>query len=419
MITNSKKEFFEQLKYELNRIGIDQTEEIFEDFEEHFADSALGGESEEETARNLGDVAEIARNYLNLESCRLNSMVERDIEHKKRVSLTKPGKSVPADLNLMDANQIRNTDCVREYTPEHISEEVYPNSNRVSSSENNSTDNSSNAASSTTNSANSANTENAQNSASFQNTSTNNNTGTTQNNSNSGNFDNGNIADAFSAAGKAVADAAKVTGKAIADAFEQSKVKDAVIDAGKSAAEAVKTAGQSVADAAKKAKYDYEKTKAENVARNEDAVPHPSDSFRENTNDSRKGEMPHQYKKADPKHSGFKFEDVKGLKPNVNPRKLVTAILLDLFLWSWLVPLITACIIALVASGAAVAFNCGYEGMWLGDYAQFVWLSRLIGGVAFTSLGIVIALIGIALLKPLAYLIRHIIVLHIKAVYDL
>lgn len=40
-----------------------------------------------------------------------------------KVSLTKPGHSVPADLSLMNGKDIRNTDCIREYTPEHIREE--------------------------------------------------------------------------------------------------------------------------------------------------------------------------------------------------------------------------------------------------------------------------------------------------------
>ena len=43
-----------------------------------------------------------------------------------KVSLTKPGYSVPADLSLMNGKNIRNTDCIREYTPEHIREEYVP-----------------------------------------------------------------------------------------------------------------------------------------------------------------------------------------------------------------------------------------------------------------------------------------------------
>lgn len=397
MVTNSKEEFFTQLKYELNRIGIDQTDEIFQDFEEHFADSALSGESEEETARNLGDVAEIARNYLDLESCRINSMVARDIERKKKVSLTKPGKSVPADLNLLNADELKKSDCVREYTPEHFSEEIYPNSSAVNSSVNTGD---TKAESGTSQKIPGSSQENAGSS----------------DNSAAGNPGaesvSGDVADALSAAGKAVADAAKITGKAIAEAFEQSNVKEAVSNAGKSAAEAMRSAGKSASDAVRKAKEDYEKSKANNSA------PHPSNDYRENIHNSRKSDIP-DIKVEIELNKGFKFSDVKDLEPNLNAGKLVKAILLDLFLWIWLVPLIISCIVGIIGAGIGVAYRCGLFGMWGGAYSQYVFISRMIGGVAFISLGAIIILIGASLIKPVIHLIKHIIMLHIKAVYDL
>lgn len=122
MKAKNKKEFLEQLGRELDRIGIEDTEDIFTDFEEHFADSAMQGISEEETAEHLGDIKEIARSYLNLESSRLNSIIARDVEHRKGVSLTKPGRSVPADLSLLKGKAAADSDCIRSYTPEHLSE---------------------------------------------------------------------------------------------------------------------------------------------------------------------------------------------------------------------------------------------------------------------------------------------------------
>ena len=120
MITNSKMDFFGQLKYELERIGMQLSDDIRIDFEEHFAECEDEGVSEAEAAKRLGDVKEIARNYLNLESTRINSMVARDIE--RRVSLTKPGRDVPADLSLLKDKQEENYEHIIEYTPEHFSE---------------------------------------------------------------------------------------------------------------------------------------------------------------------------------------------------------------------------------------------------------------------------------------------------------
>ena len=102
MVANNKEDFLFQLHNELHRIGIDADEDIFSDFEEHFKASSMEGISEEETCRRLGDVKEIARSYINIESSRLNSIVAQAIESDRpHVSLTKPGRDVPADLSLV------------------------------------------------------------------------------------------------------------------------------------------------------------------------------------------------------------------------------------------------------------------------------------------------------------------------------
>ena len=56
MIAKNKGDFLYNLHNELHRIGIDDDEEIFADFEEHFKASQEEGFTEEETCEKLGDV---------------------------------------------------------------------------------------------------------------------------------------------------------------------------------------------------------------------------------------------------------------------------------------------------------------------------------------------------------------------------
>ena len=384
MKATNKQEFFDLLGYELNRIGIEDTKDIFADFEEHFSDSAMQGIPEDITAERLGDIKEIARSYLNLESSRINSIIARDTERKK-VSLTKPGRDVPADLSLMHGvsnKDILNSDNIREYTPEHFSEEIYPNSARTSGENNSSKTGANPSGASNTN---------------------------TNNNSQSGGEN--TVADAFSEAGRAALDAAKITGHAIADAFGHSGVKDAVVGAGKSAADAVKTAGQSAADAMRKAKEKHESK--------HDSVPHPTDSFRENINNSRKGTIPPNYNKTDAK-AGYKLIDVSALKANVNAAKLTVAILLDVFLWSWLLPLIFSSIIGAPFVGAGRLVALAFESFFgVHDYRIYYFPSRLFLSIAFIATATILVCIGVALFKLFFKLIKFVINTHIKAVYDL
>lgn len=388
MKATNKQEFFDLLGYELNRIGIEDTKDIFADFEEHFSDSAMQGIPEDITAERLGDIKEIARSYLNLESSRINSIIARDTERKK-VSLTKPGRDVPADLSLMHGvsnKDILNSDNIREYTPEHFSEEIYPNSARTSG-ENNSS-------------------KTGANPSGASNTNTNANT-----NNNSQSSGEKTVADAFSEAGRAALDAAKITGHAIADAFGHSGVKDAVVGAGKSAADAVKTAGQSAADAMRKAKEKHESR--------HDSVPHPTDSFRENINSSRKGTIPPNYHKSDAK-AGYKLIDVSELKADVNAAKLAIALLLDLFLWSWLLPLILSGIIAAPFGVAGRLAVLAFEAIFgVNNFHVYYYPSRLLLSIAFVATAIILVCIGIALFKLFFKLIKFVINTHIKAIYDL
>lgn len=409
MKATNKHEFFELLGTELNRIGIEDTADIFADFEEHFSDSAMQGIPEDVTAERLGDIKEIARSYLNLESSRINSIMARDVEHRK-VSLTKPGRGVPADLSLLDnsAGDAINSDYIREYTPQHYSGEIYPdNSNRVngggafSNAAGNSAGYSGNASSAAGSAASNAANPNK------------------------------TVADAFSEAGRAAVDAAKITGHAVADAFKQSAVKDAVVGAGKTAADAVKAATHSAAEAINKATAKHEAKKQGSNGTVYNSVPHPTDSYRENMNTtntqhtdsfrandtsaSHQGTIPPQSKKAKAKQ-GFKFISTKDLKTNVNSTKLVTAILLDVFLWSWLVPMIFSLIIGLGISGIGVLINEFFSSF--SDYS-FNIISRFFRAGIFGSAAVMAVCIGWWIIKLPIKLVVYIVNMHIKAVYDL
>lgn len=401
MTANNKEEFFSSLEAELKRLGVENFDEIRTDFEEHFAESAEMGISEEETAQRLGDVKEIARNYLNLESMRLNSIIARDVENAKKVSLTKSGHSVPADLSLMNGKDVQNTDCVREYTPEHISEEVYP-SREASEKTNNPNSGATTLPNDyfTTNSNNSANTNSNSSSA---------NNSTTSSAANSASSD--SVADAFSNAGKAVAEAAKVAGAAIAEAFNNNKnnVKDAVKNAGQSAAAAVKAAGHEAKHAAHEAKR----------AAHQKGVPTPNDDYRENINNDRKGTIPKGACCSKSKKKGFSFESIKGKSPNVNGGKLIGAIILDLLLWSWLVPLIITAIVSIFTAGMSVFMEYGIGTIAGTINFGYHIVSRIFLCIGYCSLGGIIISIAITLVKPLISLFKHIAVLHVKAIYDL
>lgn len=396
MTANNKEEFFSLLENELKRIGVENYEEIKEDFEQHFEESAEQGISEEDTAFRLGDVKEIARNYLNLESSRLNSIIARDHENTgKKVSLTKPGQSVPADLSLLDGKEIQNSDCIREYTPEHISEEIYPNRENTSTK----------AAQSSIPSGASASIPNNN----FTSNSTN-NTATNQ-----ANDVNSNVADAFSNAGKAVAEAARATGQALAEAFGKNGVKGAVINAGKTTADAVKMAGQSAADAVKNASQN---AKSHKCCKNH-GVPTPNDDFRENTNNSHTGTIPDGAGSAAVKNGGFTFESIKGKQPNVNASKLIRAIMLDIFVWSWLVPLIFSGIIALFGAGIGLFVQNGIGTFC--DFTNFQYhiISRIFLGIGFCALGGILMTIAGELFKPWIKLLKRIAMIHVKAIYDI
>ncbi len=386
MKATSKQEFFELLGYELNRIGIEDTSEIFVDFEEHFSDGFIRGIPESEIAEGLGDIKEIARSYLNLESSRLNSIMARDIERSK-ISLTKPGHSVPADLSLLkddnsasqNIKDIMNSDNIRSYTPEHLSEEIYPQAP--------------------------TSTPSFQGSASQGTSGTGSSSQSVGGNGAASAAKEKSVADAFSEAGRAAVDAAKVTGHAIADAFAQSNVKSKMSEAGKTAAEAVKTAGKSAAEAINKARSEHEQKHAQRnsaASNNSEVYPGATGATGANTGKSKK------------RKPFSRISDFKGMKADLNSEKLVVAIVLDIFLWSWLLPMIAGLLIAMFFGGLNVMFEEGF-GAFRNNY---YYISKLFLCTGFCSLGAIICLFAAWLIKQFLKLVKYVVILHYKAVYN-
>ena len=61
---NSKTEFLNGLREALGRYSVPDAREILIDFEQHFDDGAAAGESEAQVCEKLGDVEEIAKQYI-------------------------------------------------------------------------------------------------------------------------------------------------------------------------------------------------------------------------------------------------------------------------------------------------------------------------------------------------------------------
>ena len=314
MIAKNKGDFLYNLHNELHRIGIDDDEEIFADFEEHFKASQEEGFTEEETCEKLGDVKEIARNYLDIQSTRINSIVAGALENQRRVSLTKPGEKLPADLSLVGGQTDAapaETPAIREYTPEHIAEETVPASPRIN----------------------------------------------------------------------------LVKPEAPAEAPPQHIAPE------QPAPDAQSASG---------------------------SIPKQTDERYQYNSTSRQGEVPPQCVPPVGKHAkdgGFKFSDVKGMKPNCNAGKLIICIILDVCLWSWLIPLVISMIFGGLGSMAMGLLNGGFDQIF--GVSQFHPLSRIFLGTGMIS-GAVLVGCGICgLFKAVFHWVKAIVVDHVKAIYGL
>ncbi len=338
MIAKNKGDFLYQLHHELHRIGIDNDEEIFADFEEHFKESQEAGLSEEETCEKLGDVKEIARNYLDIPSTRLNSIVA-DAVANQRVSLTKPGEKLPADLSLVEQDKADPTPeqpAIREYTPEHIAQE--PETPQASVPK---IDLNKDAAREFT-------------------------------------------PEHIAAEPEAPGAPREFTPNHIAP--EQSAP-----DSG-----------------SRDTRYQYRTGSA------------PKQNSSEAFSSVHRCEMPQQNdipkagKYAD--KGGFKFTDIKGLKPNVNAGRLIGCIMLDLFLWSWLIPMVISIIFGVIGAAALSLFTGGLTQ--LGN-EYFNIISRILLCIGMVSGSVLVGCVIFGLCKAVFHWIKHIVIDHVKAIYDL
>ena len=376
MIAENKEEFFEQLERELKKLGVEDTKELMTDFEEHFEEGERRGIPESETCRELGNIGEIARSCLDLKSTAINSMVARDVERKK-VSLTKPGHSEPADPSLASNNsETENTadeDCVRSYTPEHNSEEIYPNAAQNTSTSGANPDSDSVKSEENSSSAENTSSENAENKTSTHN--------------------GGTFAKVGETVGKAVDEACDIAGKAVNKAWN--KVENAFAKTGDAAANAFR----------------------------------PSDDYRKDiSKDKKGGELPPQFNKVKTKGDG-KFIDTTGMKPNVNAGRLVFEIILDIIMWIWLIPTVFALFIGFFAAALAMigvgilcilGNNLSIEGFWgIIDFGCFKFISRLLFSLGFWNLSAAFVCLACKLIKPAVSLVQYVIKRHIKAVYDI
>lgn len=388
MIAENKAEFFEQLGVELKRLGVEETTELMSDFEEHFSEGTRRGLSEEEVCRELGNIREIARSCLDIKSSMINSMVARDVQRKK-VSLTKPGRSVPADPSLAassDSVSKQDEDCVRPYTPEHSSAEIFPNAHPNDNSDAGTSEN--------------ANANGAANSGgSGASTGTGANAGGNASNTKGGTFEK---------IGKTVDEVCDKAGKALNNAF--GKAEDAMNKAGKTVGGAMGKAGDAVGDAMNKA------GKAVGDAARQFR---PSDSYRKHTSkDRRGGDIPPQFTKAKT-NGGYKFVDVSGMKPNVNKGKLTFEVVLDVLLWLWVLPAVCAAVLAVFAGAGALAVQGVYCAVGNGAFYEFVFITRIFFTVGFFALATAVFNIGLLLFKAAMSLVRYIITRHVKAIYDI
>lgn len=366
MIAENKAEFFEELERELQRLGVEDTSELIADLEEHFAEGERRGLGEGEVCRELGSIKEIARSCLDIKSSAINSMAAHEVSRRKAVSLTKPGRDIPADPSLAKPKE-DTEDAVRSFTPEHIAEEVVPGG--VTSGD---SPQSEGAGSSQDNSSQAASADNSQSSGSQA--------GDPQD-TDTEKSEEANGTGVFERIGKKVDEACDKAGQALNGAFDK--------------------AGSKVGDALKKT-----------------PLFGPSDSYRGNINDNRKGEIPNQGKKVKTKDAA-KFVDITELTPNVKPGRLVFEIILDVLLWLWLVPVVIAAAIALFVASAGIVFGgvAMLLGLW-SDFGQYFLPTRILFALGFFALASFFACLASVLIKPAFALPKYVARRHIQAVYD-
>ena len=105
------------------------------------------------------------------------------------------------------------------------------------------------------------------------------------------------------------------------------------------------------------------------------------------------------------------------MKPNCNAGRLITCIVLDVLLWSWLIPLVISMIFGGLGSMAMGLLNGGFDQIF--GVSQFHPLSRIFLGTGMIS-GAVLVGCGICgLFKAVFHWVKAIVMDHVKAIYGL
>ena len=371
MTAKNKEDFLFNLHNELHRIGVEDNKDIFADFEEHFRASAEQGYTEEETCAKLGDVKEIARSYIDIESTMINSIVANAIEDSRpHVSLTKPGRSVslsekltsapaaeaPADVEESPKTEIitEQPTAIREITPEHIAaEQAAPAPTATSAAPINAAP------------AQTANANNVFPVIPFP------QSDSTQESSQR-----------------------TITPEHIA--AEQPAPSPIPMPAGSDSGE-IHTAPA-----------------VEPMPAPEPPQPAPEQP-KEEHNDEHKGHIP--FVDNDDGKGGFKWSDIKGRTPNVNTSKLIGQICIDVFVLSWALPLLATLIwhfLTVVIFGLA-----GFAISQFAGESVFHLLSRIFLCGGLFSLCAVLGMLWLKMIKGFFHIIKSAVIGHVKAIYDL
>lgn len=343
MTAKNKDDFLFNLHNELHRIGVDDSEDIFADFEEHFRASAEQGFSEEETCAKLGDVKEIARSYIDIDSSKINSIVANAIEDSRpHVSLKKPNRSVPVSAPISAENAApqeqqaapetviitEQPQALHEITPEHIAAEQ---------------------------------------------------------------------------------PAPAVTG--VAAAIPENPTPDREITPQHIAAEqpiSTPQAAPAQSDSVISAAPQPEQS-------DHTAYTVPQEQPQQQNTDEHKAKIP--FVDNDNGKGGFKWSDIKGREPDVNIGKLIGQLCIDLFVLSWALPALAWLIWHFLT--VIVAGICSFAISQLGGGTPFHFLSRIFLCGGLLSLGCVLGLLWIKMVKGFYRIIRAAVIGHVKAIYNL
>ena len=105
------------------------------------------------------------------------------------------------------------------------------------------------------------------------------------------------------------------------------------------------------------------------------------------------------------------------MKPNCNAGKLITCIILDVCLWSWLIPMVISCIFGGLGSMALGLVTGGFNELF--GISQFHPLSRIFLCTGMVSGGVLIGCAIFGLCKAVFHWIKAIVINHVRAIYGL